>query len=190
MVKSLTDAEVANIMAECRANGELSEYREGSERFIQTPSPLGQGYGRSLQLRPGLNLNILNCEKRQAHRYKIRQHPQPMPLTFSYYLSGGCRGGGIRYDNFDFSVDDSPLAFQLPREREGGIDSTFVIPDSHHSILFSLVKKFSSQIRPSTGLRVINKNFTEPRRFQNGLFDALNTCPDKRDGSSFTSGVN
>ena len=91
MVKSLTDAEVANIMAECRENGELSEYREGSERFIQTPSPLGQGYGRSLQLRPGLNLNILNCEKRQAHLYRIRQHPQPMPLTFSYYLSGRCR---------------------------------------------------------------------------------------------------
>ena len=31
--------------------------------------------------------------------------------------------GGIRYDNFDFSVDDYQLAFQFPREREGGSGS-------------------------------------------------------------------
>ncbi|MEM9809553.1 MAG: TonB-dependent receptor, partial [Cyanobacteria bacterium P01_D01_bin.56] len=31
--------------------------------------------------------------------------------------------GGIRYDNFDFSVDDYELAFQFPREREGGSGS-------------------------------------------------------------------
>lgn len=91
MVKVLTDYEVREIMAECRANGEVSEYKEGPERFTQTPLPLGRGYGRSLQLRPGLKLDIMNFEKRQAHLYKIRQHPQPMPLTLSYYLSGGCR---------------------------------------------------------------------------------------------------
>ncbi|MEL6384613.1 MAG: TonB-dependent receptor, partial [Cyanobacteria bacterium J06626_18] len=28
--------------------------------------------------------------------------------------------GGVRYDSFDFSVDDYQLAFQFPREREGG----------------------------------------------------------------------
>ncbi|MBE9101801.1 TonB-dependent receptor domain-containing protein [Vacuolonema iberomarrocanum] len=28
--------------------------------------------------------------------------------------------GGVRYDDFDFSVDDYELAFGLPREREGG----------------------------------------------------------------------
>ena len=31
---------------------------------------------------------------------------------------------GVRYDNLDFSVDDYELAFQLPREREGGSGST------------------------------------------------------------------
>lgn len=31
--------------------------------------------------------------------------------------------GGIRYDNFDFSVDDYALAFRFPREREGGSGS-------------------------------------------------------------------
>ena len=28
--------------------------------------------------------------------------------------------GGLRYDNFDYSVDDYELAFRFPREREGG----------------------------------------------------------------------
>ncbi|MEM8808441.1 MAG: TonB-dependent receptor, partial [Cyanobacteria bacterium P01_G01_bin.38] len=31
--------------------------------------------------------------------------------------------GGLRYDSFDFSVDDYQLAFQFPREREGGSGS-------------------------------------------------------------------
>ncbi|NER00263.1 MAG: TonB-dependent receptor [Cyanothece sp. SIO2G6] len=31
--------------------------------------------------------------------------------------------GGVRYDSFDFSVDDYELAFQSPREREGGSGS-------------------------------------------------------------------
>ncbi len=31
--------------------------------------------------------------------------------------------GGIRYDNFDFAVDDYALAFRFPREREGGSGS-------------------------------------------------------------------
>ncbi|MEM6432335.1 MAG: TonB-dependent receptor [Cyanobacteria bacterium P01_D01_bin.115] len=32
--------------------------------------------------------------------------------------------GGIRYDDFNFSVDDYALAFRFPREREGGSGST------------------------------------------------------------------
>lgn len=91
MAKVLTGAEVHEIIAECRANGEISEYQEGPERFTQAPLPLGRGYGRTLKLRPGLKLSIMNFEKRQAHLYRIRQHPQPMPLTLSYYLSGGCQ---------------------------------------------------------------------------------------------------
>ncbi|MEL6382269.1 MAG: AraC family transcriptional regulator, partial [Cyanobacteria bacterium J06626_18] len=103
MAKVLTGAEVHEIMAECRANGELSEYEEGSETFIRTPLPLGRGYGRNMQLRPGLRLNILDIEKCQAHRYRIRQHPQPMPLTLSYYLSGGCR---VNNDGLKMSCEE------------------------------------------------------------------------------------
>ena len=91
MAKVLTDVEVQEILEEYRANGELSEYEEGPEYFIQSPLSLAQGYGRSMQLRPGLTLNVTDVEKHRVYLFKINQHPQPMPLTLSYYLSGGCR---------------------------------------------------------------------------------------------------
>ncbi|MEM6426255.1 MAG: AraC family transcriptional regulator [Cyanobacteria bacterium P01_D01_bin.128] len=91
MAKILTGAEVDDIMAECQANGTLSEYQQGTEGFVQSPPSLGRGYGRNINLRQDLALSIIDFEKHQVHRYKIHQHPQPMPLTFTYYLSGGCR---------------------------------------------------------------------------------------------------
>ena len=93
MTKILTGAEVNSIMAECRANGEVSEYQDGTEGFCQMPRALGWGYGRVIQLRPGLKLSVVDFKKRQTHTYK-GQHHLTMPLTLAYYLSGG-----IRVDN-------------------------------------------------------------------------------------------
>ncbi|MEO1295080.1 MAG: AraC family transcriptional regulator [Cyanobacteria bacterium J06636_16] len=91
MAKVLTGVEFRERLQECRVNGEVSDYIEGSEQFFQMPLLLGHGYWRKLQLHHGLSLSILDVEKRQAHLHKISQHPQLMPLTLSYYLSGGCR---------------------------------------------------------------------------------------------------
>ncbi|ESA33907.1 transcriptional family [Leptolyngbya sp. Heron Island J] len=91
MAKILTGAEVNGIISECRADGSLTEYTEGAESFIQTPPALGQGWGRHIELRPGLTLSVIDITKHQTHVYKIRQHSPSMPLTFNYYLSGGCQ---------------------------------------------------------------------------------------------------
>ncbi|MEM1308508.1 MAG: hypothetical protein AAGF98_03220, partial [Cyanobacteria bacterium P01_H01_bin.153] len=90
MAKILTGAEVNEIMEECRVSGRLSEYQEGSEHFGQVPALLGCGYGRSMELRPGLWLQISDIKKRQTHVYK-GQHGQTMPITLAFYLSGGMR---------------------------------------------------------------------------------------------------
>ncbi|MEO0538920.1 MAG: AraC family transcriptional regulator [Cyanobacteria bacterium P01_A01_bin.123] len=104
MAKVLTGSEVGEIMAECRANGEVSEYQEGAECFWQMPLPLGWGYGRATQLRPGLWLSIGDYRKRQTHTYK-GQHRQTMPLTLAYYLSGG-----IRVDNAGLKIVHEEVA--------------------------------------------------------------------------------
>ena len=91
MAKILTGLEVNGILAECRANGTLSEYRQGPENFVRAPRSLARGYGRKMYLRQGLHLSIMDLKKCQIHQYEIRQHPQPMPLTLNYYLTGGCQ---------------------------------------------------------------------------------------------------
>ena len=91
MAKLLTGLEISGILAECRANGTLSEYRQGPESFVRAPQSLARGYGRKICLRQGLHLSIMDFQKRQIHQYQIRQHPQPMPLTLNYYLAGGCQ---------------------------------------------------------------------------------------------------
>ncbi|MEM9265630.1 MAG: AraC family transcriptional regulator [Cyanobacteria bacterium P01_F01_bin.13] len=91
MAKTLTRQEVDTIIQECRVNGHLSEYTDGLEQFTRMPTVLGQGWFRSLQVRPGLTLNLTNLVKRHVHIDKISHHPTSMPLTFCYYLSGGCQ---------------------------------------------------------------------------------------------------
>ncbi|MEO1295077.1 MAG: AraC family transcriptional regulator [Cyanobacteria bacterium J06636_16] len=115
MVKVLTGAEVDEIMAECRANGEVSEYVEGSEYFWQMPSSLGRGYGRRIQLRPGLWLNIGDYKKHRTHTYK-GPHQQTMPLTLAFYLSGGMR------------VDNSGL--QTVQEEVAGKSYLYCLPNT------------------------------------------------------------
>ena len=115
MAKVLTGADIDEIVAECRANGEVSEYIEGPESFWQMPSPLGRGYGRHLQLRPGLWLTVGDYQKRQAHIYK-GPHRQTMPLTFAFYLSGGMR------------VDNSGLT--TPQEEVAGKSYLHCLPNT------------------------------------------------------------
>ena len=90
MAKVLTGTEVEEVMAECRANGDVLEYTEGPESFCQIPPPLGRGYGRRIELRPGLQLSVGDYNKRQTHTCK-GSHQRTMPLTLAFYLSGGMR---------------------------------------------------------------------------------------------------
>ena len=103
MVKVLTGSEVFEVLEECRANGEVTDYTEGTEQFFELPSQLGQGYWRTVQLRPGIELSMSDLEKRQTHVHTIQQHSQTMPLTLSYYLSGGC---SVANDGIKGSIEE------------------------------------------------------------------------------------
>ena len=116
MAKILTRCEVNAIMQERRAGGHLSEYTERSEYFVCLPTTLGQGWKRTIQLRPGLALNVNNVTHRQTHVYKIRQHLPSMPLIFQYYLAGGCR------------VDNDGLAGEV--EEVAGKSYLFRLPNT------------------------------------------------------------
>ena len=117
MAKTLGGTEINAIMAECRAMGELTEYAAGSEYFGQMPTVLGRGYGRTMELRPGLALDIGDYKKRQTHTYK-GQHQRKMPLILAFYLAGG-----IRVDNTGLKITQEEVAgksyfYCLPNTRE------------------------------------------------------------------------
>ena len=116
MANILTGKEVREIMGECRASGDLKEYSEGAESFSRIPSVLGQGWGREIQLRPGLVLAVMDITKHQTHVYRVRQHDKSMPLMFCYYLSGGCQ------------VDNDGLA--SPEEEVAGKSYIYRLPDT------------------------------------------------------------
>lgn len=79
MAKVLTKYEVDALIRECRANGHLSEYTEGSEYFVRTPAILGQGWRRTIRLRPGLTLSVNSLVHHQTHVHKIQQHSPSKP---------------------------------------------------------------------------------------------------------------
>ena len=116
MAKILTGTEVNEILRACRENGEVADYVEGAEQFFELPPVLGKGYWREIQLRPGLKLILTDLKKRQSHHHRVRQHPQPMPLTFSYYLSGGCL------------VENDGL--KLPAEEYAGKSYLYCLPET------------------------------------------------------------
>ncbi|MEM8610811.1 MAG: hypothetical protein AAGF93_02250 [Cyanobacteria bacterium P01_H01_bin.105] len=68
MAKVLTGPDVDEIIDECLANQEVAWCQEGSESFWQMPPPLGWGYGREIELRPGLWLTVTDYKKRQTHK--------------------------------------------------------------------------------------------------------------------------
>ena len=118
MVKILTGDEANEIMQECRVSGHLSEYREGSEYLVRTPSSLGQGWWRTIQLRPGLTLSVMNIKKHQPHKYKIRQHSSSMPLVFCYYLSGGCRVDNDGLTSAEEEMAGKSYLYRVPNTSE------------------------------------------------------------------------
>lgn len=91
MVKVLTWHEASSIMREHRVKGQLSEYRGRSEYLVYLPPALGQGRIRTIKLRPGLSISVVDAVKDHELIDKIPQHSADMPLVFSYYLAGGCR---------------------------------------------------------------------------------------------------
>ncbi|MEM9265624.1 MAG: AraC family transcriptional regulator [Cyanobacteria bacterium P01_F01_bin.13] len=118
MAKILTGDEIHEIMQECHANGHLEEYTEGAESFVRTPSVLGQGWARSIQLRPGLVLSVMDITKHQTHVYQVRQHEPSMPLTFCYYLSGGCRVDNDGLQGSEEELAGKSYLFRVPNTGE------------------------------------------------------------------------
>ncbi|MEM9137664.1 MAG: AraC family transcriptional regulator [Cyanobacteria bacterium P01_F01_bin.42] len=118
MVKVLTGSEVSEILEECRANGEVADYTEGAEQFFELPSLLGHGYWRKIQLSHGIHLSMTDYEKHKVHIDRIQQHSSTMPLTLTYYLSGGCSvdNDGIK-SPFDETAGKSYL-YCLPNTAE------------------------------------------------------------------------
>lgn len=116
MAKILTGREIREIMGECHANGDLVEYSEGAECFRRTPSVLGQGWGREIQLRPGLLLSVMDVTNSHTQVYQVQQHQTSMPLTFCYYLFGGCQ------------VDNDGLA--SPEEEVAGKSYMYRVPNT------------------------------------------------------------
>ncbi|MEM9265622.1 MAG: AraC family transcriptional regulator [Cyanobacteria bacterium P01_F01_bin.13] len=117
MAKTLTGKDIDEIMAECRASGNLPEYQEGPEFFGQMPSSLGWGYGREIELRPGLWLNVSEVRKRQIHTYKILHSPV-RPLSLAFYLSGGCQVDNAGLKTFKEEVAGSSYLYCLPNTFE------------------------------------------------------------------------
>ncbi|NEP62895.1 MAG: helix-turn-helix transcriptional regulator [Symploca sp. SIO2G7] len=91
MARVLTLDEVNEILAECRASGQLAEYRDKSETLTYCPAGLGRGWVRDMQLRSGLRLNVVKNTTNFTTLNKVQQHSLDMPLTFKYYLAGGSR---------------------------------------------------------------------------------------------------
>ena len=118
MAKILTGDEVNGILSECRADGCLTEYTEGAESFIQTPPALGQGWGRQIELRPGLTLSVIDITKHQNHVYKIQQHSLSMPLTFNYYLAGGCQVDNDGLTGAEEEIAGKSYLYRVPNTAE------------------------------------------------------------------------
>ena len=120
MAKILTGSEISEILQECDANGQLSKYITKTEQFFEMPPILGWGYWRNITLRPGLRLNISDLEKRHTHRCQIRQHPNPMPLTFCYVLVGTSKvdNDGLGINNVQEEVAGRSYVYSLPDTSE------------------------------------------------------------------------
>ena len=146
MAKVLTGPEVDEIVDECLASKALAWYEDGPETFWQIPPPLGWGYGREIELRPGLWLTVTDYRRRQTHSYRFRHSPV-RPLSLAFYLSGGSRidNGGLKQTQEE--VAGQSYFYCLPNTLE-----TEIHPAEHHTcvirirILPELMTTFSDRI--------------------------------------------
>ena len=118
MAKILTGDEVREITQECCASGNLRMYAEGEECFRQTPSVLGQGWTREILLRPGLLLSIMDVTNHHTQVYQVQQHKKSMPLTFCYYLSGGCQVNNDGLASLEEEVTGKSYMYRVPDTSE------------------------------------------------------------------------
>ena len=118
MAKVLTGKEVKAIIGEFRTNGTLEMYSEGQECFFRRPSVLGRGWERTIQLRPGLVLDLMDITNHHTHVYWIRQHKKSMPLTFCYYLSGGCQVDNDGLVGYGEEVAGKSYMYRVPGTAE------------------------------------------------------------------------
>lgn len=88
MVLSLQDLEELTAIAQ--QNGETLRRETDFELEGRLPSSLGSGNARSIRLRGGLALDILNIKPQQTIRLE-RQHGANFPLVAKFYLSGSSR---------------------------------------------------------------------------------------------------
>ena len=117
MAKILTGDEIASIMGECRADGEDLGYTAGPEAFHKMPQQLGHGYGRAIQLRPGLWLQVMDVQKFATHVYHI-QHSDTMPMVLSFYLSGGTRVSNNSFKQTEEEIAGKSYLYCLPNTEE------------------------------------------------------------------------
>ncbi|MEM7061929.1 MAG: AraC family transcriptional regulator [Cyanobacteria bacterium P01_B01_bin.77] len=118
MAKILTGDEVREITGEYRANGSLGMYAEGKECFRRTPSILGEGWNREIQLRPGLLLSVMDVTNHHTQVYQIQQHKKSMPLTFCYYLAGGCQVDNDGLVGYGEEVAGKSYMYRVPGTAE------------------------------------------------------------------------
>ncbi|MEM8613802.1 MAG: AraC family transcriptional regulator [Cyanobacteria bacterium P01_H01_bin.105] len=118
MAKVLTLCDVNEILVECRANGQLTEYRDKSETLIYCPPVLGRGWTRDMQLRPGLTLDVSKNTTKFIYKNKVQQHPLDMPLTFKYYLTGGSRVNNNGLSGEVEEIAGKSYLYHLPKTGE------------------------------------------------------------------------
>ncbi|MEM1311385.1 MAG: AraC family transcriptional regulator [Cyanobacteria bacterium P01_H01_bin.153] len=82
--------DVVELAAIAQQRGEAIHREIGFEFESQMPRSLGEGGIRSISLRNGLTLHILNSKSRQTIRWE-KQHGANFPLVAKFYLSGSSR---------------------------------------------------------------------------------------------------
>ena len=88
MVISRADLEELTKIAQQK--GEILYRKTDFEIEEGLPSSVGEGGARSIALRDGLQLSILNSKLRQTIRWE-KQHDTDFPLTAKFYVSGSSR---------------------------------------------------------------------------------------------------
>ncbi|MBI4785218.1 MAG: helix-turn-helix transcriptional regulator [Oscillatoriophycideae cyanobacterium NC_groundwater_1537_Pr4_S-0.65um_50_18] len=87
---TLNQAALEELLNQAQQQGECIYQNDGIETQVNLPHVLGEGCGRSIQLRHGLTLHIRDAKLR--HSVAVEQHyDATFPVTAKFYLSGASR---------------------------------------------------------------------------------------------------